>query len=49
MVNRKIVFDLSQHTSAVVGRKTKNPDERPLLVLGGIGVQQKHAIFETTA
>jgi len=37
MLDRKIFFDLSEHTSANVGRK--GPDGIPLVELGGIGIQ----------
>jgi len=38
MLDRKIFIDLSKVTKATVGRKNKNLDENPTLVLGGIGV-----------
>ena len=36
MLNRKIFFDLSKHTSATVGRK--GPAGVPLMELGGVGI-----------
>lgn len=47
MLDRKIFIDLSKVTNATVGRKHKIPDENPTLILGGIGVQDQHACFET--
>lgn len=43
------MFDLTKHTNAVVGRKNnKNPEKNPLLIVGGIGILEQHAVFETT-
>lgn len=47
MLDRKIFIDLSKQTKCSVGRKN-HQGENPTLVLGGIGVQQEHACFETT-
>lgn len=46
ILNRKIFVDLSKHTSADVGRKAG--DHRPICELGGVGIQVKHATFETS-
>ena len=48
MVDRHVLFDLSEHTKATVGRKNKNFSECPLVILGGISIQKQHAVFETT-
>lgn len=48
MLDRKIFYDLSKITKASVGRKQHGEQEQPTLVLGGIGIQEKHAVFETT-
>jgi hypothetical protein len=45
MLDRKIFIDLSKVTKCSIGRK--NPNGNPTLVLGGIGIQQEHACFET--
>jgi len=47
VLDRKIFFDLSKHTAATIGRKQPEGSEQPLLTLGGIGIQNKHACFET--
>ena len=47
MLDRKIFFDLSKHTKCDVGRKNQSGED-PMIVLGGVGVQEKHAVFETT-
>ena len=47
MLDRKIFLDLSKHTDARVGRKQPNPDDNPLVVLGGVGIQSMHAQFIT--
>lgn len=47
MLDRKIFFDLSKITKCKVGRKNHGAEEQPNIVLGGVGVQQDHAIFET--
>lgn len=50
MLDRKIFFDLSKITSCDVGRKRHGEDaEQPKIVLGGVGIQESHACFETTA
>jgi hypothetical protein len=49
MLDRRIFFDLSKHTTCDVGRKKHDDNAKdPLIVLGGVGVQENHAIFETT-
>lgn len=48
MLDRKIFFDLSKVTTCKVGRKIHGDDAaQPQIVLGGVGVQQEHACFET--
>ena len=47
MVDRHVLFDLNEHKSAKVGRKNKNFSECPLVILGGVSIQQQHAVFET--
>lgn len=42
MLDRKIFIDLSKKPSHLVGRKARD-GEQPDIVLGGIGVQPKHA------
>ena len=49
MLDRKIFIDLSKVTSCSVGRRTGDPTNDPTLVLGGIGIEQQHALFETDA
>jgi hypothetical protein len=49
MLDRKIFLDLSKITSAKVGRKTNDPKTDPHLILGGVNIQQQHAVFETDA
>lgn len=50
MLDRKIFFDLSKITKATVGRKQHSDEAaQPTLVLGGIGIQEHHAVFETTS
>lgn len=46
ILNRKIFVDLSKHTKADVGRKAG--DHRPVVELGGAGIQVAHATFETS-
>ena len=46
IINRKIFFDLSKNTNAMVGRK--KGEVRPLLELNGAGIQAEHAIFKTS-
>ena len=50
MLDRKIFFDLSKITNCKVGRKVHGAEEtaQPNIVLGGVGVQQEHAVFETS-
>lgn len=48
MLDRKIFLDLTKHSAAKVGRKTGNADTDPAVTLGGIGIQQDHATFNTT-
>lgn len=48
MLDRKIFFDLSKITSCKIGRKRHGEEAQPEVVLGGVGVQQDHAVFETT-
>ena len=40
-------YDLSKQGATHVGRK--NGDPEPQVVLGGIGIQSNHAIFEQTS
>ena len=47
MLDRKIFIDLSKVTSASVGRKQHDSSKNPTLVLGGIGIQDQHAVFQT--
>ena len=47
MLDRKIFLDLSKCNNAKVGRKQANQDENPEILLGGIGIQSKHAEFIT--
>jgi len=47
MLDRKIFFDLSKLTKCKVGRKQLEGKEEPNIMLGGVGVQENHAIFET--
>jgi len=47
MLDRRIFFDLSKHKKCDVGRKRHDESADPLIVLGGVGVQEKHAVFET--
>lgn len=49
MLDRKIFLDLSKITSATVGRRTGDPSQNPTLVLGGVGIEPRHAVFETDA
>lgn len=46
ILNRKIFLDLSKNTNAMVGRKKGGV--RPLVELGGVGIQADHAIFKTS-
>jgi hypothetical protein len=49
MLDRKIFFDLSKVTSCDIGRKKHGESEtQPDIMLGGVGVQESHAVFETT-
>lgn len=49
MLDRKIFFDLSKKTDLKVGRKGHGDGaEDPDVVLGGVGIQEKHAEFDTT-
>ena len=47
MLDRKIFLDLSKIKSATVGRRTGDPSQNPTLVLGGVGIEPRHAVFET--
>lgn len=47
MLDRKIFIDLSKVTKCSVGRRRPPPQENPTLVLGGVGIQEQHAVFET--
>lgn len=47
MLDRKIFFDLSKHTKCKVGRKKASGEDHQI-VLGGVGIQNDHAIFETS-
>jgi len=47
MLDRKIFLDLSKITAATVGRRTGDSSQDPTLVLGGIGIEARHAVFET--
>jgi len=50
MLDRRIFFDLSKHTACDIGRKKHGDDAKdPLIVLGGVGVQENHAVFTTTS
>ncbi len=47
-LDRKVFYSLSEHgDKLVVGRKNGEPS--PQVVLGGIGIQQNHAIIEKTS
>lgn len=48
MLDRKIFFDLSKITTCSAGRRQADQAQNPNIVLGGVGVQDKHACFETT-
>jgi len=48
MLDRKIFFDLSKITTCNIGRKRHGEEAQPEIVLGGVGVQENHAVFETT-
>ena len=47
MLDRKVFIDLSKITDARVGRKQANLEDNPNIVLGGIGIQERHAQFIT--
>lgn len=57
MGNRKVLYDLSKHTVASVGRKklaqiteegvNAKEEENPLVLVSGFGIQEKHAQFIT--
>ena len=47
MLDRKIFLDLSKIKSATVGRRNGDPSQNPTLVLGGVGIEPRHAVFET--
>ena len=47
MLDRRILFDLTKHTKATVGRKNKDSSKNPVILLGGISIQEQHAVFET--
>ncbi|CDW79443.1 kinesin motor domain containing protein [Stylonychia lemnae] len=44
LLDRKILYDLTQSDQIHIGRKNGNP--APQVVLGGIGIQANHAFFE---
>ena len=53
MGNRKVLYDLSKHTAASVGRKKvaqiteegeeNKEDDTPLVFVSGFGIQERHA------
>lgn len=45
-LDRKVFYDLTKADSTHVGRR--NGDPEPSVVLGGIGIQNNHAVFEKT-
>jgi hypothetical protein len=45
-LDRKVYYDLAKADATHVGRK--NGDPEPQVVLGGIGIQSNHAVFEKT-
>jgi hypothetical protein len=45
-LDRKVFYDLTKSNGTRVGRK--NGDPEPQVVLGGIGIQSNHAVFEKT-
>ena len=47
LLDRKIFLDLSKINAAKVGRKQKNPEENPEILLGGVGIASMHAQFMT--
>ena len=47
LLDRKIFIDLSKQNKASVGRKQIDASQNPDIVLGGIGIQSQHCIFET--
>ena len=47
MLDRKIFIDLSKVTTATVGRRQRSEEPQPTLMLGGIGIQDRHAEFIT--
>ena len=47
MLDRKIFIDLSKVNKCSIGRKQVDQSQNPTLVLGGVGIQVEHAIFET--
>ena len=48
ILDRKIFVDLAANANARVGRKGPNPEQDPEVTLGGIGIQQEHAVFKTS-
>jgi hypothetical protein len=47
MLDRKVFYSLSLKDKMLVGRKNGEP--KPDIVLGGIGIQANHAVFEKRA
>jgi len=45
-LDRKVFYDLTKTENTHVGRK--NGDPEPFVILGGIGIQANHAVFEKT-
>jgi pSer/pThr/pTyr-binding forkhead associated (FHA) protein len=45
-LDRKVFYDMTKQEATFVGRK--NGDPEPQVVLGGIGIQSNHAVFEKT-
>jgi hypothetical protein len=43
MLDRKVFYSLDKDEPIYVGRKTGNP--KPVVTLGGIGIQANHASF----